>query len=124
MNLERGNILSPLNLLSDEFQLEIFFKEDNYIFREFLIADDALKQLKILASEYFEKNEDKINLRLLLIESHQSDVSQFRSNLEIEEEKQRDVISLQKEKIEQNTFVAQAKQLFDARLSKIVLNNQ
>lgn len=118
-NIERGNILSPLNLEGDLY-INIGFAEDNSLFQDFLKETETLQKLKELIKDYFEKEKIKVDFQLIDLKTKEE--KQFLSKVEIHE---KETVELEKErtdKILNDPYVVEAQSVFNTKVDKVILN--
>ena len=118
VNLERASFKGKLTAAD----LELSFVDSDQIFYDFLDSSENKQKLNQYFKEYMDNNE--LQVKLILIDHATKERENRLSTVEKRErselEKKQELTRL----IEENTFIQEAKQLFGADLSRIVIDNE
>jgi DNA polymerase-3 subunit gamma/tau len=117
VNLERA-------ILNDDFDpqnLVILFGEEEKIFRDFLSDPDNFKSLLNILAMFIESTPDKVNISIRMLDNETKENQNLMNKVEKVEQEE----LINKEELENklinNKFVKQAEDLFNTKVSKIVL---
>jgi DNA polymerase-3 subunit gamma/tau len=121
-NLERGNLLQPINLETENLYLNMGISEDDKIFYEFINDPDHKQRINELLSEFFEKDISKIQLKLTLLSAQEKEEKQFLSKADIVEKQYDDKLKQRRKNILDNKFILEAQELFNRKVDKVIVN--
>lgn len=118
-NLEQGNITSPLRLENGELSVELGFGYSGLVFLDYLSETEVFQKLINNLSEYFEVEKNKIQLKLLNVQTTEN----FISTAEIKE--QLAEISMQErvDNFKNNPLLKEAEKMFNAKVDKVIIDN-
>lgn len=119
-NLEQGNITTPLRFENGELSVELGFGFSGMVFFDYLSDSEVHQKVVNHLAEYFAVDNNKINLKLVEVQSDEN----FVSTAEIKEHLAG--ISLQ-EKIENfksNPLLKEAEKMFNAKVDKVIIDNK
>ena len=118
-NLEQGNIISPLRLENGELDVELGFGYSGLVFLDYLSEPEVFQKLINNLSLYFEVEKNKIQLKLLNVQTTEN----FISTAEIKE--QLAEISMQEkvENFKNNPLLKEAEKMFNAKVDKVIIDN-
>ena len=117
VNLERA----ILNEDFDPQNLEIIFSEEEKIFKDFLSEPDNFKSLLNILAMFIESTPDQVKIIIKSLDNETKETQNLMNRVEKEEKQE----LINKEELENklinNKFVKQAEDLFNTKVSKIVL---
>lgn len=118
VNLERGNVLGS-KVFDSAKKVELGFKETDKIFYDFLMEPENKKELLDILNEYCQFD---VKLELKLLENKKEE--EFKSTVEIREEKLENQQKDAEENFRNNKFLRQAEEVFNSKVNKIVLEKK
>ena len=124
VNLERGNLLNKESLGKGNATLNIAFTEECRIFYDFLHEYENTQSLIRSLASYTSLSEGEVSVNLHVINEQVRADQNFRSSVEIEEDKILFERNQRKKEIETNRFIKEAEELFNSKVDKIILNEE
>lgn len=118
-NLEQGNITSPLRLENGELNVELGFGYSGLVFLDYLSEPEVFQKLINNLSEYFEVEKNKIQLKLLNVQSTEN----FISTAEIKEQLAEVSMQEKMENFKNNPLLKEAEKIFNAKVDKVIIDN-
>lgn len=122
-NLAHGNLLEDINFRSKPIVINIAFPEDASVFQEFVEEKDVYARLKSNLADFFEVGVDEINFRTQLLSEEEKKDINFKSKVEIDDEKKHSLEEEKRQRILNDPFVQEAQKLFNAKIDKIILKD-
>ncbi len=122
LNIERGNIISPETFGAGGNRVEIAFEQGSKIFLDVLQEGDNRIKLIELLKNYLEL--DQVHLEFRVLTEADSEQSNFKSAVQIEEDRIAQEIEQKRQDILNNKFVKDAEKIFNAKVDKIVLSEE
>lgn len=119
-NLEQGNLTTPLRLENGELSIELGFGFSGLVFLEYLSESEVYQKQLVNLSEYFEVDLDKINLKLLNVQSRES----FVSTAEIKEQLAEISHQERVNSFKNNPILKEAEKMFNAKVDKVIIDNK
>lgn len=123
-NLERGNILGSIENSDSRFRIELGISEEDKIFFEFLNDSEVKNTVNKLLAEFFEVNIEKVQFQLNLLNAHEKEVKNFLSVADIGEKNLSDLKAERRKSLIENKYVKEAEKLFNAKINKVILNEE
>jgi DNA polymerase III subunit gamma/tau len=121
VNLEHGNLFQEMFMTDGTLSIKVAFPEEAAVFKEYLDERDAYARLKNHLADFFEVAIDKVNFQTVLISPEEKATKNFKTKLEIEDERLRGQQEEKRNKIVNDPYVKEAEKLFNAKIDKIVL---
>ena len=103
--------------------IQIFFPEDSSVFKDYLEEKDVKERLKLLLSEFFEKEVSQIILKTQVLSNKDKMDKNFKSKIEIEDEEKSTRNNEKRRSILNNPYVNEAEKLFNSKIDKVILND-
>jgi DNA polymerase-3 subunit gamma/tau len=122
-NLSYGNPLHEIDFNSSPCLIQIFFPEDSSVFKDYLEEKDVKERLKLLLSEFFEKEVSQIILKTQVLSNKDKMDKNFKSKIEIEDEEKSTRNNEKRRSILNNPYVNEAEKLFNSKIDKVILND-
>jgi DNA polymerase III subunit gamma/tau len=122
-NLEHGNLLEEIDFSVSPLTITIAFPEAAAVFKEYLEEKDISARLRSVMSDFFGVEFDKLLFRTRLLSSEEKKDKNFRTTVEIDEERIANLAEEKRQNILNNPFVKEAEKLFNSKIDKIVLND-
>lgn len=122
VNLERGNLLEEARLREGRLTLIVGFSETEKLFYDVLSEAETKKKIIQALKDKYDLLEDGLNIQFRLLSEVEKDEKQFKSTLEIEEEKVENEMNQKREKLLNNVFIKSAQEIFESQVNKIILN--
>jgi DNA polymerase-3 subunit gamma/tau len=119
-NLERGNLLKPIDLNSKKLIVELGIVEANNIFNEYLSSPENKEKINEMLKEFFEKEE--VFFKITMLNAEEKEKKNFSSVAEIDDKKIADALDAKKERIKNNEYILKAQELFNRSIDKIIVN--
>lgn len=120
-NLEHGNLLNDLDLDVIPLSIVVAFPEDASVFQEFVENRETYARLKNHLADFFELDIEKINFRTKLLTLEEKKDTNFRTKVEIDDERKQNLEEERRQRILNDPFVKEAEKLFNAKVDKIIL---
>ena len=122
-NLEQGNILENFNLEDEVPTIRVGFPTSADVFFDYL--SDREVQIKLIKEmeDFFKLAPGSLKLHLTLLKESKN-LENFKTKIEIEVEKKEEEIEGKKKTLTENPFVQEAQKLFNAKIDKIILNEE
>lgn len=124
LNLERGNLLNDNGQVLEQSNFNIAFDLESKIFYDFLNEPERKLDLKTLLSEFLERSVAEIGLNFQLLNETEKIENNFQSSLEIQENATKAKLDAQREEILNSKYIQDAQNLFDSKISRIILNEE
>ncbi len=121
-NLERGNLLNPIDLNTKTLLVDLGIVEANNIFNEYLSSSENKEKIISMLKEFFEKEE--VTFRITMLNAEEKEKKNFSSVAEIDEKKIADALEAKREKIKNNEYILKAQELFNRSIDKIIVNKE
>lgn len=122
LNVERGNIISPETFGAGGNRVEIAFEQASKIFLDVLQEGDNRIKLIELLKTYLDL--DQVHLEFRVLSEEDSEQSNFKSTVQLEEDRIAQEIEQKRQDILNNKFVKDAEKIFNAKVDKIVLSEK
>lgn len=122
LNLERGNLLNKSYNLGEQLDFTVAFDQESKIFYDFLNEADRRSALKALLADFLNRSPSELSLTFQLLNETEKKANNFQSSLEIEENKAEAKRADQTEEILNSKYIKEAENLFNSKVSKVILN--
>lgn len=123
-NLAHGNLLHEIDTESVPLSIEVAFPEDAAVIKEYMDQRDVYAKLKNHLADFFELDIEKINFKTQLISHEEKKDKNFKTKVEIEDEKKSNREEERRRSILEDPFVKEAERLFNSKIDKIILKDQ
>ncbi len=120
-NLEHGNLLEEIFPEARPLMIRIAFPENASVFKEFLDDKEVYARLKNHLSDFFEVDIEQVSFKMEVLTDEEKKSKNFRTQVEIDDDKREKVIAERKQKILDDPFVKEAEKLFNSKIDKIIL---
>ena len=120
VNLERAIFDGDLN----PSNLKITFSEDSKIFADFVREPDHFNKLKQILSKFCEVPLEDVNVNISNIDDEKKKEDNLLSKVEKEQLAEEQDRESMETKLKENKFIKQAEDLFNTKITKIVLNDK
>ncbi len=119
-NLEQGNLVSSLVFDGKMLSLEIGFNYSGKVFFDYLNDQEVIAKIRNHLCNYFEVENENLNLALKLIDAE----SEFKSTADIRQEQEEEAEENKINSIRNNPFIKQAEVMFNAKIDKVILEKR
>ncbi len=120
VNLERALFDKAFN----PENLEVIFSDDSRIFADFIKEPENLNRLKQIVSNYANLSSDKVNVRVITIDDNKKKEDNLLSKVEKEQLKEQQDKEDLEARLRDNKFIKEAQELFNTKISKVILNQR
>lgn len=124
INLEKGNLIAPLESALEERNVQIGYNEEAKIFYDYLIEPEHRRSLLDLISEFYQCEPEKIHLHLKLLSLEEAKKLNFLSHSELANKIEKNIVEDKKNSILNNPYIKEAEKLFNAKISDIIINEK
>lgn len=122
-NIEHGNLFEELDTVSVPLIISIAFPEDAAVFKEYVDEKDVYARLKNHLADFFEIDIEKIQFRTQLISAEEKLDKNFKTKVEIDDERKTNIEEERRQKILNDPYVKEAEKLFNSKVDKIILKD-
>ncbi len=123
-NLAHGNLLQEIDMDIVPLTINIVFPEDAAVFKDYIEEKEVYSRLKNHLADFFEVDIEKISFKSQLITAEEKKDKNFKTKVEIDDERKFQEEEARKQKILNDPFVKEAEKLFNAKIDKIILNRE
>ena len=123
-NLDQGNILNKPDFAAPSIFVELGFDFAAQVFMEYLQDKEVRERLVGYIASYFGKDAQKIELKMTLLNEQQKKELQFVSRIELENQRQRQEVVREKEKLLSDPLIKEAEQLFNSKVDKVIIDKK
>jgi DNA polymerase III subunit gamma/tau len=120
-NLDQGNLYQELRLDSKPLTIVVAYPEDAAVFKEYLEDKEIFARLKGHMSDFFELTVAEIQFKTLLLSVEQKKDTNFKTKVEMDDEKKSIETETRRQKILNDPFIMEAERLFNTKVDKIIL---
>jgi DNA polymerase III subunit gamma/tau len=120
-NLEQGNLLAPLKQENDRLTVDLGFNQTEEVFFEYLQEPASKNKLMGRLSDYFALAESCVALNLKLINHEEKEQKNFKSQREIYDEQEGQVIEQKREQFLQDQRIKEMEQIFGSKIDRVII---
>lgn len=124
INLEKGNLIGPLQSALEEYNVQIGYNEEAKIFYDYLSDPEHRKSLLNLIAEFYNCEPNKIQLQIKLLTQDEAQKLNFLSHSELATKIEKNIVEDKKNSILNNPYIKEAEKLFNAKISDIIINEK
>lgn len=124
INLEKGNLISPIEKTASGVNLAIGYNEDARIFYDYISSPENKRVLIEIASQFFQIEPKGLNLTLNFLNQREAEKINFQSHSEVAHKIEESNAENRRNSLINNKFIKEAENLFNAKVSDIRLNEK
>jgi DNA polymerase-3 subunit gamma/tau len=121
-NLEHGNLLDKIKYLENKLHINLAFAHEHKLFYDFIQGANVMQNLKESMIEFFQVKLGELSLEIKILDRDKEEHKSFRSQIELEQEKQVINENKKRENLLNNPFVQEAEKLFGTKVTKVSVN--
>lgn len=121
-NLEQGNLIQDIDYSKDKLKVELGFDEESRIFYEHILEKENDFRLRRYLCEFFELEENKIELTIKLLDHSLKAQVNFVSQAEIKEKEIQELLDQKKMNFMEHPLIKEAESLFGSQIDKVIIN--
>jgi DNA polymerase-3 subunit gamma/tau len=122
-NLEHGNLVEEIRYEQKPLKIRLGFLESAGVFKDYLEGKEVYPRLLKNLGEFFHLPTSEIDFKVILLSEEEKKEKNFKTQVEIHDEKKLNFEEERRQKILNDPFVKEAEKIFNSKVDKIILND-
>jgi len=122
-NLEHGNLIEEIRYDQKPLKIRLGFMESAGVFKDYLEGREVYPRLIKNLGDFFNLPSNEIDFKVILLSEEEKKEKNFKTQVEIHDEKKLNLEEGRRQKILSDPFVREAEKIFNSKVDKIILKD-